>query len=160
MGAPAILSQEGRRTVLTGVVFAMLAALCYAGTSVIARHLVTGDTKPLVTAFLAALVGISVMTLYSVRDARRDRHAPKRGFALMALAGTAGTAGTAGITTNFFALSHAPVATVAPMLSVNPLFALVLTHLFLQRLERVTRRLWIGAGLVVVGVALIALSNG
>lgn len=154
MGAPAILSQEGRRTVLTGVVFAMLAALCYAGTSVIARHLVTGDTKPLVTAFLAALVGISVMTLYSVRDARRDRHAPKRGFALMALAGTAG------ITTNFFALSHAPVATVAPMLSVNPLFALVLTHLFLQRLERVTRRLWIGAGLVVVGVALIALSNG
>ena len=157
MGAPAILSQEGRRTVLTGVVFAMLAALCYAGTSVIARHLVTGDTKPLVTAFLAALVGISVMTLYSVRDARRDRHAPKRGFALMALAGTAGTAG---ITTNFFALSHAPVATVAPMLSVNPLFALVLTHLFLQRLERVTRRLWIGAGLVVVGVALIALSNG
>ena len=71
----------------------------------------------------------------------------------------AGTAATAGITTNFFALSHAPVATVAPVLATSPLFALIFTHLFLQRLERVTPRLWIGAGLMVVGIALITLSN-
>ena len=156
MGASATVGQASRRAVLTGIAFAMLAALCYAGTSVLARHLVTEYTEPLVTAFLAALVGISIMALYSVRDARRDRHAPKRGFALMALAGVAGTAG---ITTNFFALSHAPVATVTPVLAASPLFALILTHLFLQRLERVTRRLWIGAGLVVLGIALVALSN-
>ncbi len=156
MGAPAIVRQESRRAVSTGMAYAMLAALCYASTSVIARHLVTEFTQPLVTGFLATLVGISVMATYSVRDVRRDRLAPKRGFALMALAGIAGTAG---ITTNFFALTHAPVATVAPLLAASPLFALVLTHLFLQRLERVTRRLWIGAGLVVLGIALIALSN-
>ena len=156
MGEPSSLVQGGRRAVLIGMSYAMLASLCYAATSVLARHLVTGYTKPLVIVFLATIVGIVVMATYSVRDVRRDRLAPKRGFALMALAGTTATAG---ITTNFFALSHAPVATVAPVLATSPLFALIFTHLFLQRLERVTPRLWIGAGLMVLGIALIALSN-
>ena len=71
----------------------------------------------------------------------------------------AGVVGTAGITMNFFALTHAPVATVAPVLAASPLFALILTHLFLQRLERVTPRIWLGAILVVVGVTVITLSN-
>lgn len=156
MGAPATASQGARRVVLTGMAYATLAALCYASTSVIARHLVTEFTQPLVIGFLATLVGIAVMATYSVRDVRRDRHAQKRGFALMAMAGVVGTAG---ITMNFFALIHAPVATVAPVLAASPLFALILTHLFLQRLERVTPRLWIGSGLVVAGIAVVALSN-
>ena len=148
--------QTNRQRELTGLTFALAAAVCYASTSVLARHLVTQFTEPLIVSFLAALVGIMVMGVYSSKGIRNDRHAPKRAFMLMALAGAAASFG---ITSNFFALSHAPVATVAPILAISPLISMLLSHVFLQRLERVTLRLWIGAMFIVAGISLVALSS-
>jgi drug/metabolite transporter (DMT)-like permease len=44
---------------------------------------------------------------------------------------------------------------VAPIVGTSPLFAIAMTHLFLQRLERVTWRTALGASLVAAGVALV-----
>ena len=71
----------------------------------------------------------------------------------------AGVAGSIGVTVTLVALSYAPVATITPVLATNSLVSMMLAHLFLQRLEQVTLRLWIGAGLVVAGIVLISVSN-
>ena len=96
------------------------------------------------------------MSIIMSRDLFKDRYAPKRGFLLMTLAGLCGAVGAMG---NFFALSHAAVTIVSPITATGPLIILLVAHLFLQRLERVTPRLWIGSGLVVAGIAVVALSN-
>jgi drug/metabolite transporter (DMT)-like permease len=48
---------------------------------------------------------------------------------------------------------------VAPVSSITPLVSLALAHIFLQRLERVTPRIWLGAALVVAGVGIIAVGS-
>ena len=48
---------------------------------------------------------------------------------------------------------------VAPVAGAHPLVAIVLTHIFLQRLERVTVRTVLGALLVLGGIVLIALGT-
>ena len=150
------LRQGTRQPVLLGMMFAMLAAVAYGSAHVIARQVVTQITVPLVASFFALVFGTAIMALFTSRDIPKDRHAPKRGFMIMALAGAAGAVA---VTVYFFALSHAPVVIVSPVTAVNPLITLLLAHLFLRRLERVTLRLWIGASLVVAGVMIIALSN-
>jgi len=94
--------------------------------------------------------------LVTHRGIIKDRRAPRKAFLLMALAGLAASAG---VTFNFLALSRAPVVIVAPVSSITPLVSLALAHIFLQRLERVTMRIWLGAALVVAGVVTIAVGS-
>ena len=148
--------QRVRQPVLLGIIAATIAAMAYGSGNVIGRHVVTEHTVPLVASFFALVFGTLIIAPFIARDLPKDRHAPKRGFILMALAGVAGSGG---VTSNLFALSHAPVVIVAPVGAITPLISLALAHLFLQRMERVTPRIWIGAALVVAGVILITLSN-
>jgi uncharacterized membrane protein len=74
----------------------------------------------------------------------------------MALSGVASAWGVAFL---FYAFREAPVVLVAPISSSYPLFAIVLTHLFLQRLEKVTPRTAAGAAMVVAGVAIITITQ-
>lgn len=57
--------------------------------------------------------------------------------------------------TLFEALSQGRVVIVDPLSSPTSLFAILFTFLFLRRVERVTRRLLVGAVLVITGVVLI-----
>ena len=138
------------------MMLALVGALAYGTNHVVARQVVTEYTVAPIASFFALLFATTIMALYLSKDIPKDRFAPKRGFMFMALAGAAGSAG---ITVFFFAFSYAPVVIVSPISAVNPLIALVLAHLFLQRLERVTLRIVVGALLVVSGVMLITLSN-
>ena len=156
MRALATFQQQTSRPVLLGMVSSLSAAVCFGTTFVISRHVVTEYTSAPVGAFLSILSGAVLMSIIMSRDLSKDRYAPKRGFILMTLAGMCGAVGAMG---SFFALSHAPVTIVSPVTATSPLVILLLAHLFLRRLERVTLRLWIGSLLVVSGVILIALSN-
>ena len=138
------------------MLLALVGALAYGTNHVVARHVMTEYTVAPVASFFALLFAAATMALYMAKDIPKDRGAPKRGFMFMALAGVAGSAG---ITFAFLAFSYAPVVVVSPITGVNPLIALVLAHLFLQRLERVTFRIWAGALMVVLGVSVITLSN-
>ena len=59
----------------------------------------------------------------------------------------------------YFALSKAPVVVISPVVAISPLVSLALAHLFLQRLEKITVRTVVGTLLVVLGVAIVALSR-
>ena len=150
------LRQGTGRPVLLGTVIAVAAAMSYGSSQVIARQLVTESVAPLVVSFLSMAFGAGFFAVQGTRGFRKDRGAPRRAFVFMALAGVAGSAASA---TTVIALSYAPVATVSPVVGASPLISVLLAHRFLQRLERVTLRLWIGVVMVVAGIALITVSN-
>ncbi|MCH7802200.1 MAG: EamA family transporter [Chloroflexi bacterium] len=82
--------------------------------------------------------------------------APRRAWIMVALAGVAAAWG---ISFWYLALGEARVVLVAPLVGVSPLVSIVLTHFFLQRLEKVTMRTVLGALMVVAGAALVTLGN-
>lgn len=71
----------------------------------------------------------------------------------------AGLANTAFMTAYYFALDVSPVALVVPIVQSSPLVVLVLSVLFLDRLERVTWRLTVGAVVAVAGAVLVTLAS-
>ena len=144
------------RPVLLGSIAAGAAAICYGSSQFLGRLLVTEQAPPLVVATFAMLSGTVVLAAASNRSLVRDRRAPRRAWLLMVLAGLASSAG---VMFNLFALKLAPVVIVSPVSAVSPLIALGLAHIFLQRLEKITRRMWLGAALVVVGVILVTLGS-
>ena len=107
-------------------------------------------------ATFSLLAGAIVLAAISHRGVIQDRHAPRRAFILMALAGIASSAGAA---FNLFSLNLAPVIIASPVSATSPLISLTLAHFFLRRIERVTPRIWLGAALVVAGVILITLGS-
>ena len=156
MGMSAFISsiRAGQRPVLMGILASVLAAVCYGAAQFLARKLVTGQAPALVVATFSLVAGMVILGVLSARGVAQDRHAPRRDFLFMTLAGLLASGGVAA---SFYALSLAPLVVVSPIAAANPLVSLALAHLFLHRLERVTLRIWIGAGLVVAGVALVAL---
>ncbi|MEE8442947.1 MAG: DMT family transporter [Dehalococcoidia bacterium] len=145
-----------QRPVLLGSTLAGLAAVCYGTSQFLGRKLVTEQAPPLVVATFSLLAGALILTAISHRGVIQDRHAPRRAFILMALAGVASSAGAA---FNLLSLNLAPVVIASPVSATSPLISLTLAHFFLRRIERVTPRIWLGAALVVIGVILITLGS-
>ena len=151
------LAPAGRRIHL-GYLASLGAAVGYGAGALVGRKIVLDYAPPMVGASLSLVFGAAMMVALFHRTAFRDLdRVPAQGWVHMALAGLASAVGVACM---FFALDVAPVIHVAPLTGVYPLVAILLTHMFLQRLERVTRRSVAGGILVVVGVTLIAAGRG
>ena len=58
---------------------------------------------------------------------------------------------------SFFALQSGLVSQVSPLMSVSPLFSVILSYLFLQSEEKVNRRVVYGALLIVAGTTGVTL---
>jgi uncharacterized membrane protein len=68
--------------------------------------------------------------------------------------------GNSGFLLSYYAaLSLAPVSLVVPILQLSPLVVMVLSYLFLRRLEHVTPRLVAGALVVVIGAIVVTLGG-
>ncbi|MFH1140149.1 MAG: DMT family transporter [Chloroflexota bacterium] len=148
--------RAGQRPILLGILASALAATCYGAAQFLARKLVTGQAPALVVTTFSLVAGMSILGALSARGVVQDKHAPKRDFLFIALAGLLASGGVAA---TFYALSLAPLVVVSPIAAANPLVSLALAHFFLQQLEKVTLRIWIGAGLVVAGVVLVVLGS-
>jgi drug/metabolite transporter (DMT)-like permease len=114
--------------------------------------------SPLVTSAFSLMFGVLFLYLLlfpTLHRQMRQRNS-RRGVVLFA---GAGVAGAVGVTAMYAGLKWAPVVVVSPVTAIHPLFAIGLTHLFLQRWERVTWRILVGALLVVGGVVMITLSQ-
>ena len=147
-----------RRQLVLGNLAALGSALSYAFGTVAGRKIVTDYAPPMVGVAFAMMFGTAVMALLFHRHALSDLAvAPKRAWMHVMLAGLSSAWGASFL---FLALGQAPVVLVAPLAGTSPLLAVLLTHVFLQRLETVTWPTVAGALLVVVGVALIAVGRG
>jgi uncharacterized membrane protein len=57
----------------------------------------------------------------------------------------------------FYALSYERVSIVTPLIQTEPLFILLLTHLYLKELERISPRVVINTLLIVIGIMLVSI---
>ena len=153
------LSQQSwrldRRTLL-GYLLALGAAASYGGSNLAAKFLSQEFGSPLVVATFSILFGAVVLSPFAGRDALEGLRTARAGWGFMALSGLASATAVIAL---YFALLYSSVVIVSPISSVNPLVTLLLAHLFLGRLEQVTRWVLLGTMLTVLGVALVIVGS-
>ena len=152
-----IRQQMTARRLALGYLAALAAAFCYGSSALIARKIVSDYSSPMVaSAFSLTMGAIIVAALFHRHMFADAARAPREAWLWVALSGGAATWGVSFL---FLGLTYAPVVSVSPMIGTAPLVSILLTHIFLQRLETVTWRTFLGALMVVGGVALIALGT-
>ena len=110
---------------------------------------------PLVATGLALAVGAVILTIALHRQvAKSIQTAPKNYILICALAGIFQGIAVASL---FQALSRAPVTVVSPIYAFTPVITLILSHIFLKRLEAVDLLLAAGTMISVLGVILVIL---
>ncbi len=150
---------SARRAVLIGCLLAFGAACCYGTTNVVAKQLTVDYTSPLVVSTISLFFGVLLVAPVAAKQAVATLPEVRQTPGFLVYAGLSGLAAATGVNCTYFALQQAPVVVVAPIVSSNPLFTLLLAALFLSRQENVNR--WLALGIVVTaaGVALVVLGS-
>ncbi|MED5587684.1 MAG: DMT family transporter [Chloroflexota bacterium] len=156
---------RGDKIFVLGYLMALGAGASYGATNVMAKQTLEVFDSPLVITMLSMLVGMLVLApLVGASTAQSGVHREKgQGFSknLWSLrwVALAGIASGIAVISLYFAVQRADVVVISPIVSSSPLITLFLAHVFLARLERVTKRLLFGALLTVSGVVLVVIGN-
>ena len=148
-----------RRAVLIGCLLAFGAAGCYGTTNVVVRALTLDYTSPLVVSTISLLFGMILVAPVALRQSVAAIPEARRSPGFLFYAGLSGLAAATGVNCTYFALQQAEVVVVAPIVSANPLFTLILASLFLSVQENINRWLVLGTAITVGGVALVVLGS-
>jgi len=140
-----------------GYVCGIAAAAIYGGMAVLGKKIATDFSSPLVASSFSLFFGLIITgLLFGQGIVREATSLPKVGW--VSILG-AGTASAFGVSCWYLALASAPVVVVAPVVAVYPLVTISLAIIFLKDLEEVTRRTFVAAGLVVLGVILVGIGS-
>ena len=156
---------RGDKIFVLGYLMALGAGASYGATNVMAKQTLEVFDSPLVITMLSMLVGMLVLApLVGASTSHSGVHREKgQGFSknLWSLrwVALAGIASGIAVISLYFAVQRADVVVISPIVSSSPLVTLFLAHVFLTRLERVTKRLLFGALLTVGGVVLVVIGN-
>ncbi len=138
---------RGDKIFVLGYLMALGAGASYGATNVMAKQTLEVFDSPLVITMLSMLVGMLVLApLVGASTAQSGVHREKgQGFSknLWSLrwVALAGVASGIAVISLYFAVQRADVVVISPIVSSSPLVTLFLAHVFLTRLERVTKRL-------------------
>lgn len=140
-----------------GYLFGLLAGVCYAAWTIITKSAITSyDIPPLLFAATTFAFGTLMFAPVLVYSAPQAVKSSKQAMAFFALAGV----GTAiAVIALSFGLEKGEVTVVAPIISVSPLITLILVRIFLERLEKITPTVVMGALLVVAGTILVVVGD-
>lgn len=153
MGVP--IHRLGAGRTAAGYGAALLSAIGYAVGAVVGAHVIANYASPITTSAFSLLFGAVIVGVPFIGHVRRDASGtPLRAWVMV---GMAGAAASVGVTFFFLAIGTAPVVVATPVTGAYPLVAIVLSYLFINRMERVTWRTWLGGLLVVGGVVSVAL---
>ena len=147
------------RAALIGYLLAFGAACCYGTTNVVVRALTLDYTSPLVVSTISLLFGMLLVAPVAAKQAVAAIPVARQSPGFVMYAGLSGLAAATGVNCTYFALQQAEVVVVAPIVSANPLFTLILASLFLSVQENVNRWLVLGTAITVGGVALVVLGS-
>jgi drug/metabolite transporter (DMT)-like permease len=156
---------RGDKMFVLGYLMALGAGASYGATNVMAKQTLEVFDSPLIITSLSMVVGIVVLAPLVGASAVRSGviRAKGQGFTTNLWAvrwvALAGIASGIAVISLYFAVQRADVVVISPIVSSSPLVTLLLAHVFLTRLERVTRRLVFGAMLTVCGVLLVVLGS-
>ena len=156
---------RGDKIFVLGYLMALGAGASYGATNVMAKQTLEVFDSPLVITMLSMLVGMLVLaplvgasTSHSGVHREKGQGISKNLWSLRWVA-LAGIASGIAVISLYFAVQRADVVVISPIVSSSPLVTLFLAHVFLTRLERVTKRLLFGALLAVGGVVLVVIGN-
>ena len=142
---------------LVGYLASFGAAAGYGFGTFFALLVIRDQIPPMTGTVYSLLFGTLIMALLFLRPAWTDlKVAPGRAWVVVFMSGLASAWGVASL---YLALARVPLVVASPISGANPLVAILMTHLFLQRLERVSLRTVVGAAMVVVGVTLVAVGR-
>ena len=147
------------RRYLFGCLSGLMAGAATGASTVLAKQTVNVHDSPLTIATLGMLaamfVVVPVVSLIAARSpAVRDFDWRSMAFIVISALST-----TVSIVAQLFAVQRADVVIVAPILATFPLWTLLLSHLFIARLEQITMRLTIGTFITVAGVVGVAIGG-
>ncbi len=147
------------RGVWIGLGLALVAAASYGGTNVIAKELTEEYGSPLMISAAGLLFGIILLSPLAGTGMVREVKESKGNLKFAASAGLSGLAAATGVIALYFALQRNDVTVVSPIVSTNPIFTLVLAQIFISRMENVTKWLFLGVGITVVGVIVVSVGS-
>ncbi len=156
---------RGDKIFVLGYLMALGAGASYGATNVMAKQTLEVFDSPLVITMLSMLVGMLVLApLVGASTAQSGVHRDKgqrfsKNLWSLRWVALAGVASGIAVISLYFAVQRADVVVISPIVSSSPLVTLFLAHVFLTRLERVTKRLLFGALLTVGGVVLVVIGN-
>ena len=140
------------KQMILGFAMALGAGLCYGTTNVIGKKVVEDYDHPLVVSSFALMFGMLIMLSLAYSSVPGAVRNSRSSLLPILLAGACSGTGVIG---TYFALSRTDVVVAAPVISSSPLVTLVLAHLLLRSLEKITWRLILGTAMIIVGVILI-----
>ena len=149
-------SQRASRPLVIGILCALGGAIAYAAGHNIARHVVTSTASAPITASYTLFFGMVILAVLSLPRLGEFLEAPRAAILTMA---TSGVMSSLAIFFMYTALSKAPVTLASPLVALYPLITMTLAHFFLQRLERITRGMVIGAIMVAIGVTFVIMGQ-
>ena len=153
MGVPTLHTGAGRTAAGYGA--ALLSAIGYAAGAVVGAHVIANYASPITTSSFSLVFGAVIVGVPFIGHVRRDLSGtPLRAWVMV---GLAGAAASIGVTFFFLAIGTAPLVVATPVTGAYPLVAIVLSYVFINRMERVNWRTWLGGLLVVGGVVSVAL---
>ena len=135
----------------------VLSATCF-GAVAILRKLGLGHMGPVAGTTINVTTALIAFTGFLVVSGQRGAMVT-RGRSLACFV-AAGVAENTGVFLNIVALSVGAVSVVAPLYGTSPIFVLLLSFIFLRRLEPLTGRVIVGTLLIVLGVILITALSG
>jgi drug/metabolite transporter (DMT)-like permease len=144
-----------KNTIILGMICALIGGSAYGASQFMFKQVFEQDIAPLVAVSYALLTGAVVLTLINIKSLKRSgKKIPKEAYIYCIISGICASGG---LGFSALALNIAPVVVVSPIFALVPLVTLSLTVIFLKSSDKVTKKIWLGATLVVIGVILIGM---
>ncbi|MEQ9558107.1 MAG: DMT family transporter [Rhodospirillales bacterium] len=131
--APAVPA-KGRTDAVRGILWMLLASLCFAGMHAVIKKVSLTGIHPFETAFFRLLFGMLPIIPFFIKDGLKPLKTKRLGLLTLR-----GVLNSAAMMCYFFALSIAPLAQVTALGFSAPIFASVLAVLFLGEVIRLRR---------------------
>ena len=147
------------RRYLAGCLIALGAGLSLGAGSVISKQTLAVYDSPLALAALGMLASMIVLLPLVGYAAARNPELRAWDRKSLAMVAVSGLSTAMALVAQFFAVQRADVVIVAPILATFPLWTLLLSHIFISRLEQITLRLTIGTFVAVAGVIAVAVGG-
>ena len=128
------VSAKGRTDAVRGILWMVLASLCFAGMHAVIKKVAATGIHPFETAFFRLLFGMLPIIPFFIKDGLKPLKTNRLGLLTLR-----GVLNSAAMLCYFFALSIAPLAQVTALGFSAPIFASVLAVLFLGEVVRLRR---------------------
>ena len=143
------------RLSLVGYFLALVAAASFGGSNVAAKQLTIAYGSPLMITAFSLFFGVLLLAPLAGHEAIRSLRTSGKEWKFGGSAALSGLSSTLAVVSLYYALQLEDVTLVTPISSITPILTLLLAHIFIGRLERISPRIVIGTLVTMIGVMFV-----